>query len=114
MNTSSEDFCIQLNFASNEMSEDMVAFLFACYEKEGEVLFLKVLNEWYASHQLERLDAICLSLNVPLYKKKLSLSVEAHKKWEESNQINHSPFVFVNGKVLPRTYQIEDLIYFVD
>lgn len=114
MNTSSEDFCVQLNFVSNEMSEDIVAFLFACYEKKGEVLFLKVLNEWYTSHQLERLEAICPSLDVPFYKGKLSLSVEAHKKWEESNHINHIPFVFVNGKVLPRTYQIEDLIYFVD
>lgn len=103
---------LQILFTATTNEEDITAEPvrhFLAIESRGDKKELeKALNKWYMA---EVKDYDSFAKNYPMNGdlKEQDVKIDAMHEWCKSEQITHTPTIFINGYELPMEYNIEDL-----
>ncbi len=104
-----DDICIQYILSSfNEELEDSNRYLISCYDEKDRSKSWKVFTEWYEHHK-HHYEKIIQKHRKDLYSDIINDEMERHAKWRKRTGIVATPKVLVNGYLLSKEYQIEDL-----
>ena len=99
-----------LTYFSEEKSE-INKLIIAAYLQLGPEKTWNLLTEWYAGGKMKGADFfkdMGLNTDAP----EVIQEFEKHQKWNKDNNLNGTPTVIFNGKVVPSPYVPEDYIYF--
>lgn len=104
-----DNVCIQYILSSfNEELEDCNRYLISCYDKKDKSKSRKVFTEWYEFHK-HHYKEIIQRHGEDLYSDVVNDEMERHARWRKRTGIKATPTILVNGFILPKEYQIEDL-----
>ena len=104
-----DDICIQYILSSfNEELEDSNRYLISCYDEKDRSKSWKVFTEWYEHHKHHYKEIIQRHCE-ELYSDIINDEMERHAKWRKRTGIVATPKILVNGYLLSKEYQIEDL-----
>ena len=109
---------VQIIFTATNDEKDAralpVKHLLAIAAKNDESLTKSALADWYGAN-LRDYDAFAVKYQVN--KEDLDRQrekIEAMKKWCDEVKVPYTPMIFINGHLLPGSYNIEDLKYFLE
>lgn len=109
-----EKVCIQYIFSSfSEELEIGARLLIAVYMEKKEEEVMSIYDEWFAGKKYlgkEYLDMLKINID----SEAIFQELELHNTWRRKNGLTVTPTIMVNGYLLPESYKIEDLEYFVD
>jgi len=103
---------LQMMFTATTSEDDRkappVKHLLAIDEKSKGEATQGALDDWYlAEHKDYDVFSVKYPMNGELNKQDAKLKAMAN--WCESEQISHTPTIFINGYMLPKEYSVEDL-----
>lgn len=105
-----DDLCVQYIFtAFSEKAEDSCRYLISCYDKDNPEATLKIYGEWYAGGK-NRYESIVKEHADSIHTDEVEQEVQKHFRWCKGHGFTATPTVLVNGYLLPREYDIEDLV----
>lgn len=103
------DICIQYILSSfNEELEGSNRYLISCYDEKDRSKSWKAFTEWYEHHK-HHYKEIIQKHSEDLYSDSINDEMERHAKWRKRTGIVATPKILVNGYLLSKEYQIEDL-----
>lgn len=85
--------------------------LIAYYMQYGEDDCLTFLGKWYQSVLNGKNGLPCNDLKLDTNNPKVWEEIDRHKKWAKSNDMLHTPAIFLNNRKLPMAYTYEDVIF---
>lgn len=104
-----DEICIQYILSSfNEELEDSNRYLISCYDEKDRSKSWKAFSEWYEHHKHHYRELI-QKQSQDLYSDIVNNEMERHAKWRKRTGIVATPKILVNGYLLSKEYQIEDL-----
>lgn len=107
-------FKLQIIFSTSTFSDDpktKVARHLMNLKTECDEKTLKgALDDWY-NHKYESFEA--WAINYPTNIKEGEESLQKQNNWCSMAKIEVTPSIFINGRSVPNTYQVEDLQYFI-
>lgn len=92
--------------------DDSTKYLIATYLNNNQQTAEKIYNEWFESGKT----------NKYIFMQKYSVNIDnqyvlsefnKHVQWNQKNNIESTPTIFINGQSLPSIYNIEDLRYYL-
>ncbi|QCE40401.1 vitamin K epoxide reductase family protein [Psychroserpens sp. NJDZ02] len=116
LKTNQNDINIVIRFninTSNPNNHDVLVSsrLLELFHNEGETESLKAMHDIYNNTDAKSwLSTWNKSDNIDIYKEIL----ETEHNWCLENNINFTPEVLINGKSYPKTYEKQDLTYFIE
>ncbi len=103
------DLCVQYVFmAFSERLEDSCRHLISRYDPNDPAGTLRVYAEWYAGGK-DRYEDIVAAQAERLHTPEVEQEVQKHFRWRRANGLASTPTILVNGYLLPREYELEDL-----
>lgn len=87
--------------------DDACKFLIAVFQKLGKEKALEIYSKWF-NNISQDINQVILSSGVCINHEIVVNEYEQHKQWTSDNHINRTPFVLINGHILPSIYEIED------
>lgn len=108
-----EDFQARLHIASGSAATETCSYLLSLYRESGGDAFSEGLKYWYASFDYEGLVRE-YPVKDRITANEQGVYAKQHEEWEKKYEIDRTPAIFVNGRRLPKNYQMEDLRYFSD
>ncbi len=97
-----------LCFAANEESEKTIAvraILQVAAACSSNIQIKEMLSDWFKDMDLIKWRAKWnLGININPYEK-----IKQHSKWISENEIKYTPTIFIQGKLIPKRYQLDDL-----
>lgn len=132
----SDKVCIDVHFNfdiknSDEKSKRVHQELVSIYLKHGQSSFIEALNQWYKHKD----ESIIYKINSTKYNKtsasfketipkvienvkkreeNLNLILQSQFNWNRKNFINFTPAIIINGFFLPKYYDKNNLIHFIN
>lgn len=114
LNVSGDTICVQYIFSSfNEALEDSSRYLIYCYISNHIDEALLKLASWYAKDKFDY-GKITKSIKVYLHTEEIEKEMEKHRIWRNRTSIIATPTILVNGHILPKEYELEDLATIVN
>ena len=105
-----DDLCVQYVFtAFSKKAEDSCRYLISCYDKDNPEATRKIYGEWYAGGK-NRYESIVKEHADRIHTDEVEQEVQRHFRWCKGHGFTSTPTVLVNGYLLPREYDIEDLV----
>ena len=103
------DLCVQYVFmAFSERLEDSCRYLISRYDPNDPAGTLRAYAEWYAGGK-DRYEDIVAAQAERLHTPEVEQEVQKHFRWRRANGLTSTPTILVNGYLLPREYELEDL-----
>lgn len=103
------DLCVQYVFmAFSERLEDSCRYLISRYDPNDPAGTLRAYAEWYAGGK-DRYEDIVATQAERLHTPEVEQEVQKHFHWRRTNGLASTPTILVNGYLLPREYELEDL-----
>jgi uncharacterized membrane protein len=96
---------------SDEKSRLVHQYLVQLYFEKGEIVFTKALQDWFENKNFEALKGIA---DMDLDNASLLGLLEEQFLWNKSNGFTFTPAIIVNGYHLPKQYNRNDLIHFIN
>lgn len=93
-----------------EKSAELYYNLTSIFYDNGENAFRKALTNWFENKDIDRWLTAFKSTQMD--ETKIKLTKEIQKKWLDTNGLNYTPTIFINGYKYPGLYERESLIYF--
>jgi hypothetical protein len=110
------DIKLQIVFSTQNNETDkktkVASHLISLQTAHDDVYIKKALHDWYEQKQKNYKDW-AQSYPKKATNKVISEILEAQKEWCKLTEIAGTPTLFINGRRLPKTYQTEDLKYFI-
>lgn len=108
-----ENICIRYIFSSFSKELEIGArLLIAVYMEKTKEEAMDIYNEWFAGKKYlgkEYLETLKINID----SEKVFQELEFHNAWRYNNGLTITPTIIVNNYLLPESYKIEDLEYFV-
>lgn len=80
--------------------------LSACFNCNADQERIQLFSEWFKLLNLNKLKQ-----KWPSEVKNYDTLIELHQHWFVTNEVTHTPSLFINGRELPKPYAISDLTY---
>ena len=96
--------------ADNELTSLISAFK-NIYDKNGEKDFLRAVEFWYIDRNIESFKKKYKSY---LNQSNSLLDITAMAEENKNNDISFTPALVINQYQFPKSYNIEDMFYFID
>lgn len=90
---------------------DINKYMIAAYQQLGAEKAWQIYTEWYKQANTLK-DDFFTSYHLDIEKENVLKEFNIHEKWRDSNHLEATPTILVNGYKLPYGYEIENLIYF--
>jgi len=107
-------FKINIIYAVSEDSESkdykVAKYLLQYKKKYGEEEYLKHIRKWYKDGIKNWADFI---QNSDFENNDIELLLQKHAAWCKQTQVNYTPLILINDKVLPSIYNIQDIKYLI-
>lgn len=139
----SNKVCIDVHFNFDEINSDEKSKrihqqLVSIYYNHGQTLFMEALHKWYEykdesiiykinSYEVKKTDTFKYKLHTPLKdrnpniienvikrEQKSNLILQTQFNWNRRNSINFTPAIIINGYFLPKYYDKNNLIHFIN
>ncbi len=108
------DICVQYIFTVfNEALEDSCRYLISCYDQDHPETTRRVYAEWYAGGR-GRYASIVKEREESIHTVEVEQEWQRHSRWCKNTGFTATPTILVNGYLLPREYDIEDLAMLVN
>lgn len=105
-----KEICVQYIFSSfNETLEDSSRYLIYCYISNHIDEALRKLASWYAKDKFDY-ERILKNNVEHLHTEEIENEMEKHRNWRNRTSITATPTILVNGHILPKEYEVEDLV----
>lgn len=106
-------FNIYFNFSNlkNEKLKKIYHQLLSIYFNHGQKVFIKVLRDWFKNKDENELN---IYVNSAAKELNFDFLLEKQFKWCKLNHINYTPEIIINGYFLPRKFDKNNLIYFIN
>jgi len=109
------DVKLQVIFSTSAKENDkkviVASHLLAMQNTSDAITVKKAMHDWYEQKQKNYED---WAQNYPAEKNITAIGqLENQREWCKLAEISDTPTLFINGRRLPRAYQIEDLKYFI-
>ena len=105
-----KEICVQYIFSSfNETLEDSSRYLIYCYISNHIDEALRKLASWYAKDKFDY-ERILKNNLEHLHTEEIENEMEKHRNWRNRTSITATPTILVNGHILPKEYEVEDLV----
>ena len=105
-----KEICVQYIFSSfNETLEDSSRYLIYCYISDHIDEALRKLASWYAKDKFDY-ERILKNNVEHLHTEEIENEMEKHRNWRNRTSITATPTILVNGHILPKEYEVEDLV----
>jgi hypothetical protein len=88
--------------------DDACKFFIAAYQELGKDKALEIYSKWF-SNISQDINQFILSTGININHNSVINEYSQHKQWASDNHINRTPYVLVNGHILPSIYEINDL-----
>lgn len=107
------DLQVQIRFNYGGKNDTELTYLLSVfknlYENQGEEKFSKALNFWYETRDLE-----AVKQKYPLEKETDLSDIIALSQDNSANNLNFTPLLIINNYQFPKSYDREDIFYFID
>ena len=104
-----KEICVQYVFSSfNEELEDSSRYLIYCYQSNSRKEALRKLALWYAKDKFDY-KRIIAENESHLHTDMVEAELQRHRQWRKKTSLTATPTILVNGFMLPREYELEDL-----
>lgn len=111
---SKNEICIQYIFSSfNEELEDSSRYLIFCYNNHHKDEALSKFALWYEKEKFDY-ERIIQKNYILIHTETIEQEMEKHRKWCERTALSATPTVLVNGHIIPREYELNDLAMIVN
>ena len=109
LDISRDSICVQYIFVFfNESLDDSSRFLISCYDAAHLDTTRKIYSEWYAGEK-DNYEKIIKQHNATIHTEKVENEFLKHVEWRKKTGVVATPTVLVNGHILPKEYELEDL-----
>lgn len=88
--------------------DDACKLLIAAYHKQDKETVINFYSKWFDNISQD-VSVLAQSFNLDINSIDIVREYERHRQWIIENHINKTPYVLINGHVLPAIYKIEDL-----
>lgn len=104
-----KEICVQYIFSSfNEQLEDSSRYLIACYLNNPEAESLRKFAQWYSKDKFDYARIIKQN-DALIHTQAIEEEMKKHAAWRVKTQLTATPTILVNGYILPKEYDLEDL-----
>jgi protein-disulfide isomerase len=110
-----DDIRLQIIFSAFNQEKDAVTTVASHFislkSKNDDQSLKRALNDWFEQKHknYERwAEEYPVNEDIPTFE-----ILEKHKEWCEMTNVKMTPTIFINGRKLPKVYQIEDIKYFI-
>jgi len=84
-------------------------YIIAYYQRHGQDATEALLDDWYGDI-LAGKEPTYAANDINTESREVLAELEKHKKWMATNKMLPTPRVFINGRILPSNYSLEDFI----
>lgn len=103
------EICVQYVFSSfNEQLEDSSRYLISCYLNNSEDEALRRFELWYTKEKFDY-ETVITRNEAYIHAEMIEKEMEKHRIWRNRTSIIATPTILVNGHILPKEYELEDL-----
>ena len=104
-----KDIVVQYIFSSfNEQLEDSSRYLISCYLNNPEEESLRKFAQWYSKDKFDYVRII-KQKDALIHTQAIEEEMKKHAAWRMKTQLTATPTILVNGHILPKEYDLEDL-----
>lgn len=108
------ELCVQYVFSSfSEQLEDSSRYLISCYLNHSENEALRRFELWYTKEKFDY-ESIVRQNEVCIHTEMIEKEMKKHANWREKTALTATPTVLINGYILPKEYELEDLAMFAN
>lgn len=110
---SGQNLCIQFILTSfNKELEASAMLLIQQYQQlNNDIKFLDLLTEWYAKGKSDK-EAFYQQYKLNRSDEIMLTQYAKQKRWIQQIHITTTPTVLINGRLMPKQYELEDISYF--
>lgn len=103
------DICVQYIFSSfNKELEDSSRYLISCYFDHSEDEAMHKFTLWYTKEKFNYKKNV-KEKNAHIHITLVEKEIEKHRMWCEKTSLVATPTVLINGYILPKEYELEDV-----
>lgn len=114
LNVYGNELCVQYVFSSfSEQLEDSCRYLISCYLNHSENEALRRFKLWYTKEKFEY-ESIAKQNEVCIHTEMIEKEMKKHANWREKTALTATPTILLNGYILPKEYELEDLSMIVN
>lgn len=88
--------------------DETCKFLIAAYQQMEKKKALGVYSLWF-NNSAQNIETLIQTSELTVNNDSVVQEYERHKQWTSANNIRRTPYILINGHVLPSLYKIEDL-----
>lgn len=109
LNMKENEICVQYIFSSfNEQLDDSSRYLIYCYVNNDKNGALRKFALWYTKEKFD-FNKIIKDNEERIHADAIEKEMMKHRMWREKTALTATPTVLINGYVLPKEYELEDL-----
>lgn len=107
---------LSVQYIFSSFSEELLSsnqFLIAMYISKGKEEARVIYKDWYENGKAV-LEKYAKSSSLSLKNKEVMQELHKHSQWKQTNDLSSTPTILVNGYLLPKQYEIENLVNFCE
>ena len=109
LNMEEKNICVQYIFSSfNEQLKDSCRYLISCFLNNPETEVRRKFSLWYTKDKFNY-ERIIKQNETNIHTPEIEEEMKKHAVWCEKTSLSATPTVLVNGHILPKEYELEDL-----
>lgn len=109
-----DELCVQYIFSSfNKELEDSSRYLIALYDGQNMASTLAAYKRWYEKDKFDYKDVVKRA-GESIHSDTVEREMVRHHEWRKRTGLIETPTILVNGHILPKEYELEDLAMIVN
>lgn len=109
LSLSSDDLCIQYIFSSfSKELEDSNRYLISLYDKRNTAITFAAYKRWYEEDKFVYREVL-KRVGPSVHAEHIEKEMERHRRWCKATGLRETPTILVNGFLLPKELDLEDL-----